>query len=259
MEKTSCYAVLGATGSTGSAILTNLLENPNTKINVYCRSKQKLIKQFPGIEGNKAVQIFDGSFQDVQLMTNCLRGTKAAFHCVAAGENTPGCSICMDTAEGIVAACKELKANGQPRPKLVVLSSNSTEHRFVPNVPVILEAILYRAFSAIYDDLKVAENFLRSHHDLLSSSFVKPSALCFDSRKGHVLSMEMSEGPLSFMDLAAGMIEIADDENGLYEMQSVTVNPTAKDVAFPWQAPANIARGLLFHFLPWSYAMLGYT
>ena len=64
---------------------------------------------------------------------------------------------------------------------------------------------------------------------------------------------------MSFLDLAAGMIEIADDDDGKYEMQSVTVNPTAKDVAFPWEAPKDIFRGVIIHFFPWVYRYMGYS
>src|ERR1700761_3945869 len=159
----SCYAVLGATGSTGGSLLTVLLQRSNVKIHAYCRSKQKLLKQFPGIEDNQNVEIFAGPLEDTELMANCLSGTRAAFHAVAVNHNQPGCSICMDTAKIVVAALKELKLKNQRLPKLIVLSSSSTEHRFVQQVPRIIEGILYYAFSYVYDDLKEAEKFLRSH------------------------------------------------------------------------------------------------
>ena len=254
----TCYAVLGATGSTGGAILTLLLQHTDTKIHVYCRSKEKLLKQFPAIDDNRDVQIFNGDIEDTGLMASCLKGTRAAFHCVALGENKPGGSICMDTSKVIITALKEMRANDESLPKLIVLSSSSTEHRFVKQIPKILESILYLAMSNVYDDLKVAETFLRSHQDLVSSSFVKPSALCHDTQKGHSLSLQNSRGPMSFLDLAAGMIEIAEDLDGKYDMQSVAVNPTAQDVAFPWDAPGCLFRGLIFHFFPGAYHLLGY-
>lgn len=256
---TSCYAVLGATGSTGSSLLAILLQRSNVKIHAYCRSKEKLLKQFPGIEDNKNVEIFTGRLEDTQLMANCLSGTRAAFHAVAVNHNRPGCSVCMDTSKVIITALKELKAKDQRLPKLIVLSSSSTEHRLVQQVPRIIEGVLYCAFSYVYSDLKEAEKFLRSHGDLVSSSFVKPSALSHDTQKGHTISMVNSRGPMSFLDLAAGMVEIADDEDGMYDMQSVTVNPVAKDVAFPWEAPGDILRGVIIHFLPWTYSLWGYS
>jgi hypothetical protein len=254
----SCYAVLGCTGSTGGALVTILLQKPNTNIHAYCRSKQKLLRQFPGIGDNKNVTIFDGPLEDTELIAKCLSGTRAAFLAVALNENQPGCSISIETAKVVVSALKKLRTRDEHLPKLIVLSSSSTEHRLVQQVPQIIESILYRAFSNIYDDLKDAEKYLRSHEELVSSSFIKPSALSHDSRKGHSLSLENSRGPMSFLDLAAGMIEVADDEEGKYDMQSLTVNPTAPDVAFPWEAPGCIFRGLTFHFFPWAYRLLGY-
>lgn len=164
----------------------------------------------------------------------------------------------MDASKVIVAAFEDLKAKDHPVPRLIVLSSSSTEHRLVEQVPKIVESILYMAMSNIYNDLKEAEKFLRSHHNLVSTSFVKPSALSHDTRKGHSLSLVNSRGPMSFLDLAAGMIEIADDVDGKYDMQSVTVNPTANDVAFPWEAPGCLFRGIIFHFFPSMYQVLGY-
>ncbi len=254
----SSYAILGATGSTGGALLNVLLQRSNIQIHVYCRSKQKLSKQFPGIEDNKGVKIFAGRLDDTELLTGCLSGTRAAFHAVAVNHNRPGCSVSMETSKLLITAMKELKAKGERLPKLIVLSSSSTEHRFVEQVPKIFEAILYWAFSYVYDDLKEAETFLRSHGDLVSSSFVKPSALSHDTQKGHSISMTISKGPMSFLDLAAGMVEIGDDNDGKYDMQSVTVNPTANNVAFPWMAVGDIFRGVIIHFLPWTYRFMGY-
>ena len=203
--------------------------------------------------------IFDGPLEDTELIAKCLKGTRAAFLAVALTENQPGCTISIDTAKAVISALKELSTKDEHLPNLIVLSSSSTEHRFVQQVPQIIENILYRAFSNIYDDLKEAEKFLRSQESLVSTVFVKPSALSHDTRKGHTLSLENSRGPMSFYDLAAGMIDIADDEDGKYEMKSVTVNPVAQDVAFPWKAPGLIFRGLMFHFFPWTYRLLGYS
>ena len=181
------YAVLGATGKTGQSLIEVLLQTPNAKIHAYCRSKQKLLGLFPGIGDNKDVQIYNGSINDVELMAECLSGTQAAFHVVAMTENDPACSICIDSSKTIVSAMEKLRANGEAVPKLIVLSSSSTDHRLVSQVPKIIEAILYRAFSYIYDDLKDGEAFLRSRQDLIETTFVKPSALSLDKRKGYVI------------------------------------------------------------------------
>ena len=129
----------------------------------------------------------------------------------------------------------------------------------MPHTPSYFLRILYCAFSNIYDDLREAEKFLRSKESLVSATFIKPGGLTHDEQKGHALSMEFAsvDVPLSYWDLAAGMVEVADDYGGRYDMQSVSVNPVAKDVAFPWESPLRALRGLLFHFLPWTYRFLG--
>ncbi|KAK0102315.1 hypothetical protein ONS95_005938 [Cadophora gregata] len=127
------------------------------------------------------------------------------------------------------------------------------------STPGIILNILYRANSYIYDDLRVAEKFLLSkeNESLVRATFVRPGALAHDAQKGHYLSLEKAEMPLSFLDLAAGMLEVAEDEKGRWIGKGVAVSPTAKDVPFPWEAPLFLFTGLLFHFLPWTFRYLG--
>ncbi len=80
-----------------------------------------------------------------------------------------------------------------------------------------------------------------------------------DEQKGHVLSLEESGGGfVSYLDLAAGMIEVAQSDD--YQWQGVSVVPTSKDVKFEWKAPKQMVRGLIWHFLPslgWMGKRLG--
>ncbi|EON65066.1 hypothetical protein W97_04301 [Coniosporium apollinis CBS 100218] len=253
----SSYAVLGATGNVGQALLKVLLQSPDSQIHAYCRSKQKLTKLSPGITENKQVNVFEGNLDDIELLVNCLSGTRAVFLAVAQTENQPGCTIAQDTAHVVVSALERLESKNERLPKLIVLSSASLDHRLMSDSPKFLLNTLYRAFSNIYDDLQEAEKFLRLKDSLVTATFVRPGALCSDMQKGHVVSMESAKMPLSFLDLAAGMVEVAEEDGDRYDMKGVTVSPTAKDVSFPWDAPLGLLRGLLFHFLPWTYRFLG--
>lgn len=252
------YAVLGATGNVGQSVLQSLMEN-NREIHAYCRSKEKLEKLSPKIAKASNVEVFEGSLSDSELLADCLRGTRAAFLAIAPSGNQPGCSVAQDTAHKVISALEKLKAShpNERLPKLVVLSSASTEHRLMYDSPKIFLSILYRAFSNVYDDLKVAEQYLRSKDSLVSATFIKPGALSFDSPKGHAVSFDHAVTPCTFSDLGSGMLEVADDDTGRYDMKSVAINSTGK-VAFPLQAPLMMIRGLIVHFLPFMYRFLGY-
>ena len=255
------YAVLGATGSTGSSLIQVLLQSPDNQVHAYCRSKQKLIKTLPdlAINENSQIQVFEGQLQDVQLLSNCISGTRAVFLAVAVTDNIPGCSVARDTADVVVSALERLQQEDRTAslPKLVVLSSASLEHAtLMAHEPAYTRGMARRAFSNIYSDLEMAEEFLRSKA-IVPMFFIKPGALTKDKQRGHILSTESAISPVSFMDLAAGMIEVAQDESEGYDWKNVAVNATSKDIAFPWDAPSNIFWGLLFHYLPWLYQYLG--
>ncbi|KAK5707340.1 hypothetical protein LTR17_020791 [Elasticomyces elasticus] len=207
------YAVLGATGNVGTALLNILLQSPDRKINAYCRSKPKLLRLVPRIADNKQVEIFEGSLNDIKLVANCLRGTRAAFLAVASTANVPGCTIAQDTARQVVTACETLKQENERRPKLIVLSSASVDHSLMSDQPTLLLRVLYCAFQYVYDDLKAAEQFLHSQEDLVSATFIRPGALCNDDQRGHELDLQHAKFPLSFLDLAAGMLEVAENDS----------------------------------------------
>ncbi|KAH7399857.1 hypothetical protein BKA64DRAFT_599304, partial [Cadophora sp. MPI-SDFR-AT-0126] len=255
------YAVFGATGSVGQSLLDVILQSPQNDIHAYCRSSEKLKNLSPSIASNKQVEIFEGSLQDASLLVSCLQGSDAAFLAVAEVKNRPGCSISQKTAHAVVSALSLLKKeNGdQELPKLIVLSSASLDHSLMSSTSRFILNILYRANSYIYDDLRDAENFLLSkeNESLVTATFVRPGALSHDTQKGHYLSTEKADMPLSFLDLAAGMLEIAVDESGKFNGKGVAVCPRAKDVSFPWTAPFFLLTGLIFHFMPWSFRFLG--
>jgi uncharacterized protein YbjT (DUF2867 family) len=98
------YAILGATGNVGGAVLKVLLQSLDAQIHAYCRSKQKLAKLSPEILDNKRVQIFKGTLEESELLANCLRGTRAVFLAIAQSGNKPGNTIAIDTARQVISA-----------------------------------------------------------------------------------------------------------------------------------------------------------
>ncbi|KAI9155652.1 Monooxygenase aflX [Paramyrothecium foliicola] len=253
----SSYAVLGATGNAGQALLGLLLQTPDNQVHAFCRSRAKLEKLSSGITENKQVHVFEGSLEDIETLATCMSGTDAVFMAIGQTNNQPGCTVARDAAQSIASALERMKMGNQRLPKLVFLSSASLDHRLMSHVPQILLNTLYCAFSSIYDDLREAEIFLRSKESLVSTTFVRPGALSHDKQKGHYLSLDSARSPISFLDLAAGMIEVANEGSDRYDMKGVAVNSSAEDVAFPWEAPLLILKGLIFHYFPWTYQYLG--
>jgi putative NADH-flavin reductase len=256
LESMSAYAILGATGSTGSSILRLLSASPENKIHVLVRSKAKLQKIAPISIDNPNIAIFEGSISDHDVLQQCLAGTKAAFLCVAAVENIPGCSIAQDTAHAVVDALSTLRKDSPnfKSPRLIVLSSSSVDDKFWADTPAFLHNLLWTALSFLYTDLAKQERYLRSQEDWLSFTFMMPGGISHDVQREHELSVTKQKTFVSFLDVAAGMIELADEESGRWEGQNVSVIlKGGQSAKFEWMAPLGLFKGLTVHFFPWAY------
>ncbi|KAL8656426.1 MAG: hypothetical protein Q9210_000285 [Variospora velana] len=249
------YAVLGATGATGSNILKLLTKNPSNIINVYVRSKPKLLAQAPDIASNKQVRIFTGNLTDTSLIASCLRDTDAVFSTVASNDNMPGTHIAQDTAHSVVVALMEIRMTEPDAkiPTIVWLSSASVNPHFYDQAPAFVHWLLATSFSYVYTDLAHAEKYLKLHQRWLKVVLIQPGGLVEDKQHGHALSLEKEKTFLSYADLAAGMIEVA--ERGGYDWQAVAVVPTTNDTAIEWRVPGRMLKGLTFHFAPWMYSL----
>ena len=252
------YAVLGATGNTGQALINVLLQSPDKKVNAFCRSRKKLLRMTPSIADNKNVTVYEGQLEDVALLAECLRGTCAAFLVVAVPDNMPHCTIAQDTARVAVAAVTKLRNEGETvLPKLLPLSSAKLDDHLCRNMPGPMKWIVNHATSNQCKDLTAAQRFLLQQPEWISTTFIMPGGLCHDKQKGHKISMDLQETPLSYLDLAAGMVEVADDRASGYHMKNVAVVPTSKDVKFPYESLWECVKGLLAHYFPWTYHYTG--
>lgn len=247
------YAVLGATGNTGNSLIQLLLQSPNTKVHAYCRNKAKLRRILPEVLGNENVEIFEGSIEDVNLLANCVRGCRAVFLTVTSNDNIPGCHMAQDCARTVIQALEKIRAESGPgakMPKMVLLSSATIDEHLNRNMPRLFKPIMKTAASQVYEDLIVTERLLRAQQDWLSTIFIKPGGLSVDKQRGHKLSLDDQESFISYMDLAAAMIEAADDPDGRYDMKNVGVVNTGGGAKFPRGTPLCIIVGLLRHFFP---------
>ncbi len=253
------YAVLGATGATGQALLEILSQSPKHEVNAYVRSAAKLERLRPGISKSDNVRIFEGDLFDVPLIARCISDVSTVFAVVATNENIPNLTIAQDTAHVIVAALCTLRARypGMRVPRIIVLSSSTINPHLSRDKPRWVQWLLLRALSNLYRDLELAEKYWRLHRAWLEVTFIQPGGLVHDTQKGHVLSLDKERTFLSYLDLAAGMVEVANSD-GEYDWKGVAVVPTGKDVKIEWRTPLTLVEGLLFHIFPWVYGIVKY-
>ncbi|KAH8703354.1 hypothetical protein BGW36DRAFT_393717 [Talaromyces proteolyticus] len=220
------YAVLGTTGNCGTALIDLLLLTPDARVKAYCRNKNKLIQKVPNLDGNKRVQVYEGSVCDIDLLVDCSRDTRAIFHVVNTNDNIPGCHIGLDTAKSIIAALKTIKA--------------SNSNMFSVNLPKIL--LLSPAPS--------------TNPRQYSS---KPGIISVDIQRGQELNLDHDESFFSNLDLSDSMVEATNDIENKFDMRNVSVVNANGSAKFPSGAPYCIAIGILRHFFPFLHNYLPST
>lgn len=251
------YAITGATGQVGSSVLDTLLQSSSNKINAFVRSKQKLLGMRPILANNPNVTIFEGQLTDTTTLVRCIDNAHAIFACAAAVDNIPNCSIAQEQALALLAALEQTKTKNPP--KLVILSSASLEPSLMTDLPGPFKAILETAASNVYEDLRLAETYLRANAPSgLELVFIKPGGLVHDKPVGHALSTTHQKTFLSFADLGAGMVEVADSEAGKWQAArgNVSVVPAREGTKIEWYVPWFFLRGCLWHFFPWLHPYL---
>lgn len=249
------YAILGSTGSTGQSLLNLLLKSPKNTVHAYARSRAKLERLSPQLAAHENVRIFEGELDNISLIADCLRGTTVVFVVIGNNISYPGMRVVEDGAHSVVAALSHIR-NQDPEallPKILFLTSASVNPRLNRRMPPAIFKFIHTALFHAYNDLHHAEAFLRLQQGWLDVTFIQPPGLTNDVQKGHALSTENSGGFISYLDLAAGMIEVAETEGEVYNWKGVTVVPTGKDVKFPWEAPLNLSRGLFSYYMPSVY------
>lgn len=268
------YAILGATGQTGGSVLQVLAaERPGVDIKCLVRSRPKLERMYPDIVASPSrVQVFEGQISDVPLLTDCIRGASAVFLCVASPDNKPHLRIARDQAEAVVAALEALREEQQsapvqgekpgavvtktPLPLLVMLSSAETdEPRFCADLPWAARRLLFAANWWIYTDLIAAERYLRERSGWVDAVFVKPGGISTDARRGHVLSTTGSQTFVSFLDVAGGMVQCADEGAARWSGGSVSVLSRGK-ARVEWSSGPVLLRNMVCTWVPWLYPWL---
>ena len=248
------YALLGATGSTGSAILRCLLAQspPHLTLNIFVRDKPKLLKAFPDLESTTAIKvnIIEGTPSHATAMQECLRDVDVAMACIATNYSTRGMSICYDTATAIINALEVLqKTRGYKRPTIIQLRSASVNRSLSAAMPWFARNMASFCFHHVYEDLRRASTLFTSTATdppgLLYYIFVDPPAIHDpdgETPTGFALitdGTQKQESALSYSDLGAAFCEMAERRE---EFRNREVGPTAT-------GEVNMTVGILFGYL----------
>ncbi|KAL4755973.1 NAD(P)-binding oxidoreductase [Aspergillus foveolatus] len=248
MSTITTYAFLGSTGNCGRAIIQILLRRPDAQIRAYCRSRAKLVRLLPEMDEYKQVEVFEGSIHDEQVLAACIRNCRAVFLVVSTTITLPAVVWRKTPPAPSSGLCKIKQA-----PKLILLSSATIDDHFSRHVPFLLRQILLRSAPYVYHDLLETEKLLRAEIHWLTTIFIKPGALSVDEQRGHALSLTDETSPLSYLDLAAVMVEAVDDPDGRYDMRDVSVVNTNGPAKFSTGSPVCLySDGACDAFLPIS-------
>lgn len=214
-------ALLGATGSTGGAVLQYLLDEPikNLELKIFIRSKSKLLKSHPDLENSSAFKecdIIEAHLDDTAALQRCLNGADIIYDCISSNDSARGISVAQDAAKAILNALRSLQSSqGAAYRKPFVLMNRSTtlneEYAKTADFSIHLThfALLY-----CYDDIAKAGDMFRAganDENLLELICVDPPALhAGTKRTGHKLQLTgQVYRSLNYPDLGAAFVEIA--------------------------------------------------
>jgi oxidoreductase AflX len=223
------YALLGATGSTGSAILRCLLLQPpeDLTFRIFVRSRSKLLKAFPDIESTTAfkAKIIEGTPSDATATEACLKDVDVVMACIGSNYSTEGMSLIYDTATAIVDALefhRKRQGSAYKTPTIIQLRSASLNPILKAAMPWVAQKAATFCFYYIYEDLDRACKLFASSSSscavagsprLLDYIYVDPPAIHDadgTTPTGHKLIIDEHQDPaLSYSDLGAAFCEVA--------------------------------------------------
>jgi hypothetical protein len=219
------HALLGATGATGSAVLRCYLESPpkDLSLNIFVRSKSKLLKAFPDLESTSSLRItiVEAPLTDTQALQSCLRGAEVIHSCIATNDAKPGNRVAQDIAQAVLTALAGLKADQRSdyiKPTTIIIRTALLNPDFGGHMPALVHRWLWFVLYHVYSDLEKATKIYEdSAAGLMEYIFVDAPAL-FDSegteRTGHRLFVAGNTGAVSagvnYADLGAAFLELAE-------------------------------------------------
>lgn len=266
-------ALLGATGSTGGAILSQLLLLPPSSIhlNVYVRSPERLQELFPDLQDKKNVSIFSGSLSSL-TMRPFLENADVILNAIGTNKPMPGLSLLQQTATAIVTALQDISLEKKRRksnpktPHLVILSSGSLNQVFSQKKSWLQRKFIENGLYYNYEDLRLATAYYSREGEktgLLRLSAVCPGAIAHDSNgsntatgrgEGVRLSTIDFTPMVTYPELARGMIEVAEDPDQWVRKEVLLVS--AQKPAYGQLLSLivrNVVPGFIITFVPSLY------
>lgn len=221
------YALLGATGSTGSAIIRHLLANApsdDLTLNIFVRSKSKLAKAFPDLQGTASFKtvLFEGIPSDTATLRECLRDVDVVLGCIGTNEPTSGMTLIYDTATSIIEALRQhQKQSGSAYKTPTVIQLRSSSLNPYAAMPWVARNMAWFMLYHIYKDLdRACELYSKTAKDepgLLSYIFVDPPSIHDadgTTPTGYRLFLDVAkekqEPAISYADLGAAFCEVAE-------------------------------------------------
>ncbi|KAK4701182.1 hypothetical protein P7C70_g5059, partial [Phenoliferia sp. Uapishka_3] len=201
------YAILGATGQTGSELVKLLLPT-SAHLNVYARNAARLEEKHPGLSAASNVTTFIGDLSNTVLLASCLADADVVLSTVAQNQNEPGCSIAQRTAQAIIEA---LEGRQDKCPTVVFLASFSVDPNNVKN-QAFGARCLHNVLHHVYTDLEKSIVLLQSHPWIPLVVAAPGGLVHHDSTYTVELTSDTAlASPLTgYADLARGMIDMGD-------------------------------------------------
>ena len=105
------------------------------------------------------MKIFEGSVHDIPLLTSCICDCRAILLVVSTNNKIPSLGVGQDTAAIIIRVFKQLQSeeSDQRMPKLLLLSSATTDDQLSHDTPALLRRVLLMSASHVHHDLQRIE------------------------------------------------------------------------------------------------------
>ncbi|KAH8896523.1 hypothetical protein GQ53DRAFT_640204 [Thozetella sp. PMI_491] len=252
---TPTIALYGSTGNTGQVVLRTLLAANQHKLNIYARSAEKLLLQFPELQGNDNVKLCFGKIEDSDVVLDCLSGAEIII-CTLGSDGMSPDTILRDSAKALVNGLKVIKQQegiAWKKPRLLYLSSASENERFSAPRPRLVHWMITTAFQMGYIDLQGAQRELQEDPSLCSLLLVQPNVLVNEPGSGCFISSEHAMLGCSYEDLGNGFVTLALN-NSYKELETVAVSSCGGDRALKY-APiiaSKLFLGFFVNFFPWG-------
>ncbi|KAL2819633.1 hypothetical protein BDW59DRAFT_181611 [Aspergillus cavernicola] len=228
------YALLGATGATGSSVLRHLLETQSAslQLNLLVRSKSKLLSAIPDLETRRApkIHIIQADSTNPDALDTCIHQANVVFMCVAQNGSPTGTTLVQDTVAAVIEALRRRQTQHPCPPTVIQLRSASLNPALAAQVPRFVHRLVSSCLFAGYADLRRACSFYEQarREQLLEYVLVDPPTLHdadgVQPTGYRLITTEAQAITLSYADLGVALCEIADRAR---QFQGLAVGVTA--------------------------------